>query len=114
MSVHSLDEWRKKRDELSISVSLSEQNTPSDEHGQTPTDEELDHIATIYGVVQSAKIKPFTTKSDFARSMATHVALAACEGLITTRLSDTKFTNTWMVTSAGLEYLDEVEDVLRD
>ena len=114
MSVHSLDEWRKKRDELSISVSLSEQNTASDEHGQTLTDEEADHIAAVYAVVQSAKIKPYTTKSDFARTWATHVALAACEGLITTRLSDTKFTNTWMVTSAGLEYLDEVEDVLRD
>ena len=80
MSVHSLDEWRKKRDELSISVSLSEQNTASDEHGQTLTDEEADHIAAVYAVVQTAKIKPYTTKSDFARTWATHVALAACEG----------------------------------
>ena len=95
-------------------MSLSEQNTASDEHGQTLTDEEADHIAAVYAVVQTAKIKPYTTKSDFARTWATHVALAACEGLITTRLNDTKFTNTWMVTSAGLEYLDEVEDVLRD
>ena len=114
MSVHSLDEWRKKRDELSISVSLSEQNTLLDERGQIPTDEQLDHLASVFAVVQAAKMKPYTTKSDFARTMATHVALAACEGLITTQLSETKFTNTWMVTSAGLEYLDEVEDVLRD
>ena len=95
-------------------MSLSEQNTASDEHGQTLTDEEANHIAAVFAVVQTAKAKPYTTKSDFARTWATHVALAACEGLITTRLSDTTFTNTWMVTSAGLEYLDEVEDVLRD
>ena len=68
MSVHSLEEWRKKQDERSSSDRLSEQNTKSDEHGQTLTDEELEHIATIYAVVQSAKIKPFTTKSDFART----------------------------------------------
>ena len=113
MSVHSLEEWRKKREELSISVSLSEQNTPSDEHGQTLTDEEADHIAAVYAVVQTAKIKPYTTKSDFARTWASHVALAACEGLISTRLSDEKFTNVWMVTSDGLDWMQEVEDVLR-
>ena len=55
MSVHSLDEWRKKRDELSISVSQSEQNTASDEHGQTLTDEEADHIAAVYAVVPVRK-----------------------------------------------------------
>ena len=55
MSVHSLDEWRQKRDELSISVSLSEQNTASDEHGQTLTDEDAEHIAAVYAVVQSSK-----------------------------------------------------------
>ena len=114
MSVHSLEEWRKKRDELSTSKSQSRQNTASGEHGQTLTDEEIDHIACIYNVVQTAKIKPYTTKSDFARTWATHVALAACEGLISTRLTESKFTNTWMVTTLGLEYLDEVEDVLRD
>ena len=114
MSVHSLEEWRKKRDELSSLKSQSKQNTASGEHGQTLTDEEADHIACVYNVVQTAKIKPYTTKSDFARTWATHVALAACEGLISTRLTESKFTNTWMVTTLGLEYLDEVEDVLRD
>jgi len=113
MSVHSLEEWRKKRDELSSSKSQSKQNTASGEHGQTLTDEEAEHIAAVYAVVQTAKIKPYTTKSDFARTWATHVALAACEGLISTQLSDSKFTNTWMVTADGLDWMSEVEDVLR-
>ena len=114
MSVTSLEEWRKKREELSISVSLSEQNTPSDEHGQTLTDTDAEHIAAVYAVVQTAKMKPYTTKSDFARTWASHVALAACEGLISTRLSDEQFTNVWMVTSDGLHWMEEVDDVLRD
>ena len=113
MSVISLDEWRKKQESTSSSKSQSMQNTPSDEHGQILTDEEADHIAAVYAVVQTAKIKPYTTKSDFARTWASHVALAACEGLISTRLSDEKFTNVWMVTSDGLDWMQEVEDVLR-
>jgi len=114
MSVHSLEDFRKRREELSISVSLSEQNTASDEHGQTLTDGEAEHIAAVYAVVQTAKMKPYTTKSDFARTWATHVALAAVEGLISTRLTEEKFTNVWMVTSDGLDWMSEVEDVLRD
>jgi hypothetical protein len=114
MSVHSLCEWRKKQVEHSTSKSQSQQNTTSDELGQILTDEEAEHIAAIFTVVQAAKIKPFTTKSDFARHWATHVALAACEGLISTRLSEEKFTNIWMVTADGLDWMSEVEDVLRD
>ena len=114
MSVHSLDEWRQKRDELSISVSLSPQSTASDEHGQTLTDQDAEHIAAVYAVVTQAKIKPFTTKSDFARTWASHVALAACEGFISTRLNEDQFTNIWMATADGLDWMSEVEDVLRD
>ena len=114
MSVHSLEDARKRRDERSISVSQSPQNTLSEELGQTLTDEEADHIAAVFTVVQAAKMKPYTTKSDFARKWATHVALAACEGLISTRLDDATFINNWMITADGLAYLSEVEDVLRD
>ena len=113
MSVTSLCAWRKKQGDRSSSKSQSKQSTASDEHGQILTDEEADHIAAVYAVVQTAKIKPYTTKSDFARTWASHVALAACEGLISTRLSDEKFTNVWMVTSDGLDWMQEVEDVLR-
>ena len=84
------------------------------EPGQTLTDGEIEHIAAVYAVVQTAKMKPYTTKSDFARTWATHVALAAVEGLISTRLTEEKFTNVWMVTSDGLDWMSEVEDVLRD
>jgi len=65
-------------------------------------------------VLEQAKIKPYTTKSDFARQWATHVALASCEGLLSTRLNDEQFTNVWMVTADGLDWMSEVEDVCRD
>ncbi len=68
----------------------------------------------VYHVLEQAKIKPYTTKSDFARQWATQVALAACEGLLSTRLNDAQFTNVWMVTADGLYWMSEVEDVLRD
>lgn len=114
MSVTSLCAWRKKQGDRSSSKSQSTQNTASGELGQTLTDEEAEHVAAIYTVVQTAKIKPYTTKSDFARTWATHIALAAVEGLISTRLTEEKFTNVWMVTADGLDWMSGVEDVLRD
>lgn len=114
MSVTSLCAWRKKQEDRSSSEFQSMQSIASGEHGQTLTDEEAEHIAAVYTVVQTAKIKPYTTKSDFARTWATHIALAAVEGLISTRLTEEKFTNVWMVTADGLDWMSEVEDVLRD
>jgi hypothetical protein len=49
----------------------------------------------------------FSTKSDFARHMANEVAVAACLGLITTKISGKTFGNTWYITKKGLEYHDE-------
>ena len=101
-------------DELSISVSLSSRIQHRTNMGRHSLMRKQTHIAAVYAVVNQAKIKPYTTKSDFARTWATHVALAACEGLITTRLT---ILNSpilgWshLLVSNGL---DEVEDVLRD
>lgn len=63
----------------------------------------------IYAVVLHARVEPFTTKSDFARTAANAVGLAASEGLITTRMNDDTYTNRWMVTADGLEWLEGVE-----
>jgi hypothetical protein len=68
----------------------------------------------VLDVLTHARAEPFTTKSDFARKAANAVALAASEGLITTRLNDTTYTNRWMVTIDGLEWMEGVNDVLGD
>jgi len=38
-----------------------------------------------------------------------HVALAACKGLITTRVGIDVYGRTWLVTHAGLRYINESE-----
>ena len=112
MSVISLEEWRKKQDDISASQSQLQQNTKSEEHGLIPTDEdELSAMADIYGVLQHAKAHPFTTKSDFARMAATAIGLCATEGLINTRLRDGVYTNRWMITADGLEWMEGYDEV---
>ena len=61
-----------------------------------------------------ARINPFTTKSNFARDAANEIALAASEGLISTRLEENKFTNRWMITMEGLQFLEEMKDVIAE
>ena len=113
MSVISLEEWRKKQEDISASKSQSKQNTQSGEHGQIPIDDaEIEVLLEIYAVLLQAKQSPFTTKSDFARVAANPIALAASEGLISTRLNETTFTNRWMVTAEGMEWMEGMEDVL--
>jgi hypothetical protein len=113
MSVISLEEWRKKQEDISASQSQSKQNTQSDAHGPKPIDEaEVEVMLEIYTVLLQAKQSPFTTKSDFARVAANPIALAASEGLISTRLNEDTFTNRWMVTAEGMEWMEGMEDVL--
>lgn len=51
----------------------------------------------------------FTTKSDFAREMADHVAIAACMGWITTRIFPPDvWGSQWNITSKGLLALEEL------
>jgi hypothetical protein len=49
---------------------------------------------------------PFTTKSDFARVWADMVAMAASDGLITTKQATGLYGNTWLITSKGLKYYE--------
>lgn len=109
----SLSERRKKRGNTSGSKSPSRPNTMSEEHGQTSiSDEEMAVILSLYTVVQRARQQPFTTKSLFAREFANEIALCASEQYITTRVNDQAFSNVWMVTHEGLEFIEGVHDVL--
>jgi hypothetical protein len=55
----------------------------------------------VYKTVQQAYLDPFTTKSDFSRTYADYVAIAACKGYITTHLTSNAYGNTWRVTDKG-------------
>jgi hypothetical protein len=59
----------------------------------------------LAGVLASAWHSPFTVKSDFARGQAIFVAVAASEGLITTREAAGLYGNVWRITARGLERL---------
>lgn len=86
-----------------------------DEHGQMSTnEEEIEALMRVYTVIQTARRKPFTTKSEFARFAANEVALCASEGFITTKVSDDTYSNTWMVTHDGLSFIEGVDDVSGD
>ena len=114
MSVISLEEWRKKLEDISNSTSPSKQSSMLDGAGETLTDDQKDGTKAVYMVLAMARLKPFTTKSTMARDAATEIALCASEGFLTTKVNDVTFSNVWMVTARGLEYMEECEDVLSD
>ena len=89
------------------------QNTASEQTGQKLTKEELEELNHLFMVVHRAWQEPFTTKSDFARGAATVVALAACEGFITTKRNEHQYGNKWVVTTDGLDWMEAiVENIL--
>lgn len=113
MSVISLDDARKKLAKRLKSDSPSKLNTPWDEHGQTPT--ELDEnteiaLLAMYEVLIESWAGGFTTKSKFAREAANIIAVAATEGLITTRLEEEVWGNRWMITEKGMQFMKEIHD----
>ena len=115
MSVIYLSEWRKKRENTSTSQSQSKLSMPSGKLGPIPIDPGSDGSAeagidSIYLVLVKAWDTGFKTKSKFARDFATIIALAATENLITTRLADDVWGNTWLINDLGLEYMKEIED----
>src|SRR5690242_19247178 len=59
----------------------------------------------LTSVLRRAWTKPFSTKSDFARALADHVALAASDGLITTRVAAGMYGREWLITAAGINRL---------
>lgn len=66
---------------------------------------------TLTKVLKHAHSTPFTTRSDFARTYTEHIAVAACEGLISTKQVGTKdYGRVWYITVMGLLRLREEEN----
>ena len=113
MSVESLEEWRKKLAERSISTSPSTPNTGSELVGLELTEEDLEAFMRIHLVLEKARVQPFTTKSDFARIAANEIGICASEGMISTQVSEGTYSNVWMITVEGLEQMEAMNDILR-
>jgi len=67
-------------------------------------------LVAVYVTLQRARINPFTTKSDYARYAADVVALAASEGLISTKIDEDSFGNKWMITEDGIVWMRGFDD----
>ena len=116
MSVISLDEWRKRQALLSELKSPLPQNIPWEELGLTRTevDEYIENLVALYVVLDRAWRSPFTVKSDFSRKGAMHVAIAASEGFITTKVDVDSWGSRWCITDVGMEVKGEIDDVLKE
>ena len=110
----SLSEARKKLANTSKSKSPSRLNIQSVRAGKIPTDPDERAMMAVFLTVEKSRAMPFTTKSEFSRYAANEIALAASEGLISTRLDDGVFTNRWMVTQDGLQFLEDIIDAYGD
>lgn len=108
----SLAEWRKRRAASLKSDAQSKQNTASGQPGEIPTEEELAFVGQLFSVMLRARLEPFTTKSNAARNCATEIALLASEGLLSTKVQEGAYGNVWLVTEAGLGWMEDVEDAL--
>lgn len=76
--------------------------------GEIPIDPEMRAVFAVFLTVEKARVEPFSTKSRFARFAANEIAIAASEGFISNRLDDGVFTNKWMITADGIEFLEEM------
>lgn len=59
-------------------------------------------------VVLEAYRRGYTVQSDFARSHADYIGMAASLGLISTRVYGNVFSREWRPTIKGLEWLEDV------
>ncbi len=66
-------------------------------------------IDMLLKVLQEIYIHGATTKSNLARDNASIIAMCACEGLITTRVTAGVYSSEWRVTAKGLHLLAESE-----
>ena len=116
MSVISLDEWRKKQAALSTLRSQSPQSIPWEELGlkHINGDEYIENLVSLYIVLDRAWRNPFTVKSDFARDGALHIAIAAYEGFITTKVDTDSWGRRWCITEIGMEVKGDIDDVLKE
>jgi hypothetical protein len=69
---------------------------------------------SLYIVLDRAWRNPFTVKSDFARDGALHVAIAASEGFITTKVETDSWGRRWCITEVGMEVKGDIDDVLKE
>lgn len=79
-------------------------NTRSVGIGLTATDDQI-----LLKVLRRAWRAPFTLQCDFARHNVAHIAMAACKGLITTRVASGVYGRAWLITAIGLRYINESE-----
>lgn len=56
-------------------------------------------------MLERAWRSPFSTKSDYARSHADVIAMAASDGHITTKIATGFYGRQWQITPAGLRHL---------
>jgi|LULW01.1.fsa_nt_gb hypothetical protein len=64
-------------------------------------------------LLQVIQQKTLTTKSKMAREKADLIAFCACEGFISTMLPDGYFTNRWMITEDGIDWLKDASSAVK-
>jgi hypothetical protein len=60
---------------------------------------------TLFDVLRTTYLTPYTISSDFARYKAKEIAALASMGLITTRESFCEYGRFWRVTEKGISHL---------
>ena len=113
--VISLDEQRRKREKRLALDAPSTRSMPSGELGEIPIDPDSDGapelgLMMLYDVCREAWDKGISTKGDYARKAANALAIAAVEGLITTKMTDVHYGNRWLLTEDGADFMVDLED----
>lgn len=113
--VISLEEQRRKREKLSDSGAPSKRSMPSGELGEIPIDPDSDGapelgLSVLYDVCREAWDKGIAVKGNFARMTANVIAIAAVEGLITTKMTELHYGNRWLLTEDGADFMVDLED----
>lgn len=68
------------------------------------------HIEDELGpILYEAWKNGFAVQSNFARTNAGHVAMAASMQLITTRVSEGIYSSVWQITAKGIRLLNEID-----
>ena len=116
MSDISLEEWHKKLGLLSDLTSPQKQNIPWEKLGLTRIEksEYLENLILLFVVIDRSWRKPFTVKSDFARVGALHVAVAASEGFMTTKIDEDSWGKRWFITPEGQDIHEEISSTLKE
>lgn len=117
MSVHYLSDYRKRQESLSDSQkSQLLANINWAEIGQTHIDFSTDEqqLLAFWLILDRSARKPFTLKSDFARSAAWYVAVCATKGLISIEIDQDVFGDRWAITAEGEDFMETIDAKLRE